>query len=106
MGGLREAPPRMLVAMESLKTEVVVLSRAELTDLVEQAVQRALDQYVASQPAPERLLKSSEMAARLGISESQLSVLCGEGLPHVLIGDRVRRFEAEAVLAWLRGRGL
>lgn len=94
--------------MEPLKvqTEVVLLTRDELADLVEHAVQRALDQFVASQPAPERLLKSSEMAKRLDISESQLGVLCkDEGCPHVLIGDRVRRFEADVVLAWLRGRG-
>jgi hypothetical protein len=97
----------MLLAMEPLKvqTALVVLTTDQLTDLVEEAVARALDQYVATQPPPAQLLKSSAMAERLDISESQLGNLCKEGLPHMLIGDRVRRFEPAAVLEWLRGRG-
>lgn len=86
-------------------TPIVVLTSAQLADFVEQAVQRALNQFVASQPSPNRLLKSSEMAERIGVCESQLGNLCKEGCPHVLVGDRQRRFEPENVLAWLRERG-
>lgn len=84
---------------------ITVLTSEQLADLVESVVQRALDAYIAKLPPPQRLLKSSEMAERLGICESQLGNLCREGLPHIVIGDRVRRFEAEPVLAWLRERG-
>lgn len=93
--------------MEPLKvqTALIVLSASELSDLVEAAVARALDQYVASQPPPAQLLKSAAMAERLDISESQLAILCRDGLPHIVAGDRVRRFEVDRVLAWLRERG-
>lgn len=86
-------------------TAIAVLTSAQLAELVEQAVQRALDQFVASQPPPARLLKATEMAERLSISESQLAILVREGLPFVPVGATgQRRYEADAVLAWLRRR--
>src|SRR5687767_34550 len=93
------------MADEVVRTEVVVLSRTELADLVTQAVMQALDAYVAQQPPAERLLRASEMAARLSISEQQLGIFCREGCPHALVGDRHRRFEPELVIAWLNERG-
>jgi hypothetical protein len=84
---------------------LIILTAPQLDQLIAGAIQRALDQYAASQPARPRLLKSVEMAKRLGICESQLGNLCKAGLPHVLVGDRQRRFEPETVLAWLRERG-
>lgn len=84
--------------------EIVVLTSNQLANLVETAVHDALDRFVATQPPPKRLLKSSEMAALLQVCETQLSNLCREGCPHWLVGDRIRRFEPEAVLEWLRSR--
>jgi len=84
--------------------QIVVLTSDQLATLVESAVARALDRFVATQPAPARLLKSSEMAALLQVCESQLTTLCREGCPHSMVGDRIRRFEPAAVFAWLAGR--
>lgn len=79
---------------------IAVLTSEQIADLVESAVQRAPGQFVATLPPPEQLLKSSAMASRLGISESQLAILCREGLPHRVVGDRARRYDAIEVLAW------
>lgn len=61
---------------------LIILTAPRLDQMIAGAIQRALDQYVATQPAPERLLKSAAMAERIGICESQLGNLCKERLPH------------------------
>lgn len=107
-GWLRRSRATHAVGMETprdLPVALVVLTRDQLSELVEDAIIQALDQFVASQPPVPRLLKSSKMSARLGICESQLGTLCKEGCPHVLVGDRQRRFEPEHVMLWLRARG-
>jgi hypothetical protein len=81
---------------------VVVMSRAELRELIEQAAVLTLQQFVTSQPDPWRVLKAPEMAARLSISEAQLCNLVGEGCPFVPVGAVGRRFDPTEVLAWLR----
>lgn len=88
----------------NVPTALVVLTAEQLAALVTSAVQRALDRHVASQPPPAWLLKSSEMAERIGVCESQLGNLVRERCP-CLVGDRQRRFEPERVMLWLRARG-
>jgi len=81
----------------------VTLTRAELRDLMRDAVVEALAEFeLGKQPAPE-LLGGDQMALRLGISRTTLHRLRTEGaVPSVKVGD-VYKFEPAAVMAALRG---
>jgi excisionase family DNA binding protein len=52
--------------------------------------------------APDRLLTIRELADWLNVSRPQVYRLCEQGLPFYRVGDR--RFDREAVLAWLEDR--
>lgn len=51
-----------------------------------------------------KLLDRAGLARAVGKSVASVDRLVREGLPFLAVGD-VRRFELDAVLAWLRARG-
>lgn len=51
------------------------------------------------------LLTPKELRKQLNISETHYWTLIREGMPGVPIGKRTRRFDIDAVLAWLKERG-
>ncbi|MBE7480242.1 MAG: helix-turn-helix domain-containing protein [Polyangiaceae bacterium] len=82
-------------------TGLVVLRADELAAVVRAAVADALSEH---EPAAAPTLLDREGCARLlGISVGTLDRLRREGLPELKVGD-APRYEAEEVLAWLRGR--
>lgn len=82
----------------------VTLTRAELRELVTEAVISALAEFKAGeQPVPD-LLTGAQMAAKLGISRTSLHRLRVDGCPAVQVGD-VYKFEPSAVMAHLRRQG-
>lgn len=82
-------------------TGLVVLRADELAAVVRAAVADALAEHEPS-TAPS-LLDREACARMLGVSLGTLDRLRREGLPRVPVGD-VDRFEADAVLMWLRER--
>jgi hypothetical protein len=93
------AKPLRMDAADNDVAPAFTLSRQELGELVQVAVQAAL----AAQ-APKALLVDKQILAHLlGCSAAHIDGLRKQGLPTVMVGMNVR-FEPEDVLAWLRGR--
>jgi excisionase family DNA binding protein len=86
-----------------MTSPLVVMSAAELRELITEAVAAALVDHAASrQPDPETV-SGSEMAQRLGVSRTSMHRLRLEGCPALRLGDSYR-FRPSAVLAWLESR--
>ncbi|MBK8998073.1 MAG: hypothetical protein IPM35_20305 [Myxococcales bacterium] len=82
-------------------TGLVVLRADELAGIIRAAVAGAL---ADAQPATGPTLLDREGCARmLGVSLGTLDRLRREGMPELRVGD-APRYEADAVLAWLRER--
>jgi hypothetical protein len=80
-------------------TPVVVVTPAELAELVKRAVQDAL--AVQQQETVPALLDRAGIAQQLGVGIGTVDRLKREGLPCVFIGDSPR-FELAECLAWIR----
>lgn len=50
---------------------------------------------------PKKLLTREELSAFLNINVRQIGRLVEQGMPEVYLGPRTRRYELEAVKAWL-----
>lgn len=48
-----------------------------------------------------RLLKTKELLTELNCSNSVLRKLINQGIPHICVGKRLRRFDVDVVRAWL-----
>ena len=82
-------------------TPIVLLSTAQLTAIVERAVERALAAHGPVADDASRLLDGEELSLRLGCSISKLNrMVRDEHLPHIICG-KVRRFRFAEVEQWL-----
>jgi hypothetical protein len=85
--------------MKNERAGMVVLSAAELAEMVEGAVRRALNDNAG--PA---LVDKQAVAQLLSCSPTHVDHLRKLGLPSKKVGNLVR-FEPAKVLAWLRDSG-
>lgn len=83
----------------SERGELVVMSKAELLELVASAVKRVLNDNAG--PA---LVDKQAIAQLLHCSPTQVDHLRKKGLPSVKVGN-LARFEPAKVLEWLRKDG-
>jgi hypothetical protein len=83
---------------------LVLTTRAELTDLVREAVAAAIAEQSESRPVERQVVGPNEMSRMLDISRTSLHRLRSEGCPAVRLGD-VYKYEPSAVLTWLKARG-
>lgn len=84
------------------EVRLVTVTLDELAAVVRAAVADALAEH---EPAAAPTLLDREACARmLGVSLGTLDRLRREGMPELRVGD-APRYEADAVIAWLRGRG-
>lgn len=79
--------------------QVVVLTAAQLRELVRDAIVEALESQ-KDDPSP-LLLDRNGIARALGLSTSSIDKLRKQGLPSIRVGD-VPRFIAGDCIAWLR----
>jgi hypothetical protein len=85
-------------------TDLVIVPRAELRELIASAVAEALSEHHhAAAPAPD-LVPGADMARRIGVSRTTMHRLRVAGCPAVRVGDTWRYAPAD-VVAWLRARG-
>ena len=101
---LRPRPATIRTELADDASPAVTLTRGQLKALVRDAVTDALAAASPAAAPASKLLSVSELAQRLGVSRSKANSLRLEGAPAVKLGS-VYRFDAEAVLAWLRARG-
>jgi len=83
--------------------EVVVLSPAELIQIIrDEIVPELLAASEASHPSP-ALLSRHHLARELGVSVSTVDRLRSQGMPSVAVIDS-RRFHLNDVLEWIKSR--
>ena len=88
---------------------VVTMTRAELSEVVEQAIVSAIEAASERvQRAPEGLIDCKELARRIGRKSTQrLTQWVKEnGVPHVFLTPGEMRFNWDKVLAHLEQRGM
>jgi hypothetical protein len=78
------------------ESDLVVVTTAQLSELVERACQRA----ISAGTAP-LLVDKQQLARQLGCSAAHIDNLRKQGLPSLALGQAVR-FEPARVLEWLR----
>jgi hypothetical protein len=83
---------------------IVMLTRRQLSELMEDAVISALAEFEAGKTPGPDLLTGAQMATKLGVSRSKLHFLRIEGMPAIRVGT-VYKFEPAAVLQYLREKG-
>jgi hypothetical protein len=81
-----------------------MLTRAQLRDLVADAVLCALEQHKQGERPERATLSGAELALRLGVSRSKVHQLRVDGMPSLKLGETFR-FELAKCLQWLRERG-
>jgi hypothetical protein len=82
--------------------EVVVLTAAQLRELVRDAIVEAFEAQKEDPPA--QLLDRNGIARVLGLSTGSIDKLRKQGLPSIRVGD-VPRFVAADCIAWLKSNG-
>lgn len=82
---------------------MVTLTRAELAELIEDAVALATERLTDSASGAPALLTQADLAKTLCVSVRTIHTLRQQGLPMLRVGDSPR-FELAAVLSWLRNR--
>ena len=82
-----------------MSTTVVVVSPAELAELIRAAVEQAVTE--SSQDTGPLLLDRSGIAKALGVGTSSIDRFRKAGMPAVWVGDSPR-FLADECISWLR----
>lgn len=82
---------------------LVILTPAQLQELVKQAVGEVLAEH-QQDTAPPALVDRQGLARALGVSPGTVDKMRQRGCPEVRIGE-CPRFEVGAVVAWLKQRG-
>ncbi len=83
---------------------IVMLTTAQLRELMHETVLRALDEYRQGEQPEKATLSGDELSRRIGVSRSKVHHLRHAGMPALKVGETYR-FELKACLAWLRERG-
>lgn len=83
---------------------IVMLTRAQLRELLHDTVLAALEEYRQGERPEKATLGGAELAAKIGVSRTKVHHLRHAGMPSLKVGD-VYRYELAACLAWLRERG-
>jgi len=98
-----ELRPQSAKALATDDTPMVMMTRAQLRELVQDALVLALSEYEAGKQPAAELVSSAEMAQKLGVSRAKLNKMRAAGeIPAVRLGDSVR-FSPTEVIARLRG---
>lgn len=82
---------------------IVMLTRSQLRELVEDAVLSALDQYKQGEQPEQATLSGAALAQRIGVSRTKVHHLRHAGMPALKVGETYR-FELKKCLEWLRER--
>ncbi len=82
---------------------VAVLTAEQLQQLVEDAVDAALERHAENVSEPPALLTQAELSKALSVSVRTVHTLRRRGIPTVMVGDSPR-FSLSEVIAWFRSQ--